>query len=158
MFQLNNLKSSNRRKKKRVGRGPGSGKGKTSGRGHKGAGSRSGYKKRLSYEGGQERLFKKLPTRGFSRARFKKPCFSINLLDIERLYNDGEVVNFSSLREKGCLSKKKCPIKILAKGEVTKKIKIEANFFSKNALKKLEDKNISYKIIEKVIKEKVVKK
>ncbi|KPK33414.1 MAG: 50S ribosomal protein L15 [Chlamydiae bacterium SM23_39] len=147
MFQLNSLIDSNKKKKKRIGRGPGSGKGKTAGKGHKGARARSGYKSRLGYEGGQERLFKKMPHRGFSRGRFKKPYFCINLYQIDKLYKDGEKVNYDTLRAKKCISKKEKNIRVLGVGEITKNIEIEANYFSSSAKKKLKEKNIKYKII-----------
>ena len=95
MFSLSNLKNSTRKKiaPKRVGRGLGSGLGKTCGRGEKGAGSRSGYKRRYGYEGGQFRTFMKMPERGFSNARFRRAYDSINLGQIENMFNDGETVN-----------------------------------------------------------------
>lgn len=137
MFQLHNMKSSNKRKK-RVGRGPGSGMGKTSTRGHKGSGSRSGFGGRESYEGGQERLFRKLPCRGFTRGRFKKEVFAFNLSDVEKWYDDGEVVNKETLRKKGKISKKVAFVKILSKGDCSKKVKFEADFYSKKAKEKIE--------------------
>jgi large subunit ribosomal protein L15 len=138
-----------KKKKKRVGRGPGSGHGKTCGRGHKGSGSRSGYGGRQSYEGGQARLFTKLPHKGFSRKRFLKSCYSINLSEIDKLFEDNEVVNFETLRKKRSLPHKiSGGIKILGNGELNKKVKIEAHFFSKSARKKLEEKNIEFKILE----------
>lgn len=151
-MQLNNLKNSTlvRKKTKRRGRGPASGQGKTSGRGEKGAGSRSGYTRRYGYEGGQMRLFMKLPHRGFSRGRFLEDQFSINLDQIDNYFSDGEVVNFESLYEKGIIKRKELKsIKILSRGEISKKVTIEAHGFSKEAIKKLESKKIPYKIIEK---------
>lgn len=147
-MDLHNLKSS-KKKSKRVGRGPGSGKGKTCGNGHKGGKARSGHGIRLGYEGGQARLFTKLPTYGFSNKRFKKPIFFINLSEIDRIYKDEEVVNFDSLKAKG---KKpiKGRIKILANGDLNKKVCIEANYFSKKAIEKLNKKGIEYKILKNV--------
>jgi len=139
----------NKRTKKRVGRGPGSGKGKTSSRGMNGCGSRSGYTRKYGYEGGQMRLFAKLPKKGFTRGRFAKPTFELNLGAIDKLFNDGEVVNIETIRQKQCISKKDITsLKILAKGELTKKLTIEANSFSKAALKKIDDKKIAYKEIK----------
>ncbi len=150
MISLSNFEITNPRQKKgkRCGRGIGSGLGKTSGRGQKGAGSRSGYKRRHTYEGGQFRLFQKLPVRGFTRGRFEKPLFSINLDLIEKRYEDGEVVNFETLIEKG-ITTKKYPggIKILSNGTLSKKVTIEAHKFSQEAIRKLEENKISYKII-----------
>ena len=151
MTILSNLKNTHKKikSKKRVGRGPGSGMGKTSTRGHKGAGSRSGYKRRYGYEGGQMRLFAKLPKKGFDRAGLKNPLIELNLFKIDELYNNDDVVNLETLRQKGCVSKKKGLIlRILGHGELNKKVKIEANSFSKGAIKKLEDKKIEYKEIK----------
>ena len=87
MFTLGSLKNTTRPRKsvKRVGRGLGSGLGKTCGRGEKGAGARSGYKRRHTYEGGQFRTFMKIPQRGFSQARFRKPYHVINLFQISQI-------------------------------------------------------------------------
>ena len=149
MLTLNNLKNDSAKKSKiqRVGRGPGSHRGKTSCRGQKGAGSRSGYKRRYGYEGGQMRLFAKLPHRGFSRGRFEKETLILNLCDIEKHYQDGEKVNFESLYEKG-LAKRihKGHIKILSQGELTKKVEIEGINFSSQAQKKLEEKKIKFNL------------
>ena len=109
-----------RRKKKRVGRGDGSGKGQTCGRGRKGAGARAGHTHRHTYEGGQFRLFMKLPCRGFTRGRFKKPLDVINLAQIEKAFNDGDVVNKETLRQKGFFKGKCFGVKILGKGELNK--------------------------------------
>src|SRR6202035_5633980 len=99
MLTLGNLKNSTRPAKnvKRVGRGLGSGLGKTCGRGEKGAGARSGYKRRHTYEGGQFRMFMKMPIRGFSNARFRKEYEAINLGQIDKLFENGEEVNLGTL-------------------------------------------------------------
>jgi large subunit ribosomal protein L15 len=124
---------------KRVGRGPSSGMGKTSGRGHKGAGSRSGYKRRHTYEGGQFRLFQKLPQRGFSRARFRRELHSINLGMIDRYFQDGEAVNEETLRARGLVSGKCWGIKILGKGALSKKLtQVEVTAVSASAKQALE--------------------
>lgn len=150
MTSLSNLKNTHRvvKRKKRVGRGTSSGMGKTSTRGNKGYGSRRGSTKRLGYEGGQKRMFTKLPRKGFNRGRFKKPFIEINLSKINELYENGEAVNLETLFKKGYVSNKAgLVLKILAKGEIDKKVTIEANCFSKGALKKLEEKKIQYKEI-----------
>jgi len=148
MFKLNNLKDTTKKKKnrRRVGRGTGSGAGKTCGRGEKGAGSRSGYKRRLGYEGGQFRLFMKLPIRGFSNARFRKPLDSINLDQIEKLYSDGETVNEQTLRDHGFISGPTNGIKVLGNGELTKKVTIEVDAISTGARDKLQKAKIPFKI------------
>lgn len=152
MTYLSSLKNTHKKikRKKLLGRGTGSGRGKTSARGHKGYGSRSGSTKRLGYEGGQKRLFTKLPRKGFNRGRFKKPYIELNLCKIDELYNDGEIVNLQTLYQKRYISKQQPvnALKILAKGEINKKVTIEAKSFSKGALKKLEDKKIEYKEVK----------
>lgn len=146
MMKLHELMNSHRpvSKRKRVGRGPGSGLGKTSGRGEKGEGSRSGYKRRYGFEGGGMPLYKKLPTKGFSHVRFKKPLDTVNLYQIDAMFNDGDVVSESTLREKGFINGPSHGIKILADGELTKKVSIEAKSFSRSAIEKLEKLSISY--------------
>ena len=95
------------------------------------------------------RLFRKLPCRGFSRGRFEKESFSINLSFIDQYYNDGEVVNVATLLEKGFInSNLPGGLKILANGEITKKVTIEADGFSEGAKRKLEEKKISFKVVE----------
>ncbi|MBS0624840.1 MAG: 50S ribosomal protein L15 [Verrucomicrobia bacterium] len=151
MVKLSELKNTSRPKVKvqRVGRGVGSGRGKTSGRGEKGDGSRSGYKRRYGYEGGQVPLYRKLPIRGFTRGRFEKPSQAITLALIETYFQDGEVVNMASLREKGLVHRRlPAGIKILSNGELTKKVTIEANAFSQAAAEKLQAKKISFTIVE----------
>ncbi len=148
MHKLHNLKNSSKvsKTRRRVGRGIGSGVGKTCGRGEKGAGSRSGYKRRLGYEGGQFRTFMKLPIRGFSNVRFQKRLDSINLGQIEKLYNDGETVNIETLREHGYINGKSHGLKILGDGELTKKVTIEADKISASAKEKLQKANISFSL------------
>ncbi|MCY3974642.1 MAG: 50S ribosomal protein L15 [Simkaniaceae bacterium] len=132
--------------RQRVGRGPGSGRGKTCGRGHKGDKSRSGYKRRAGKEGGQLPLFQKLPGRGFSNMRFRKPVFSINLGRIDAHFSDGETVNRATLLQKGFRVRRRTRcIKILGMGELTKKVTIEATAFSRGAVKKSEEGNIVFK-------------
>jgi large subunit ribosomal protein L15 len=147
---LNNLKNEFRYRKarKRVGRGIGSGLGKTCGRGEKGAGSRSGYKRRWGYEGGQMRLFMKLPERGFSNARFRRAYDTVNLKDIEIAFEDGEIVNLETLTFKGLLTGPTYGVKLLAKGELTKKVSIELDDASESAVNKLDALKISYKFAD----------
>ena len=151
MRTLNTLGRHQRKKNvKRVGRGPGSKKGKTSGRGVKGDKARSGYKTRAGKEGGQMPLFQRLPTRGFTRARFKEEKFSINLSAIEEKFEDGETVNVESLSNKGfSKTKMKHGIKILSVGTLTKKVTVEAHAMSKRAMEKLEEAGVEFKIVSK---------
>lgn len=146
MFTLDTLKNCCRPKKapKRVGRGLGSGLGKTCGRGEKGAGSRSGYKRRWGYEGGQFRLFMKLPIRGFSNAPFRVSYEAVNLGQVEKMYQDGETVNSKTLAEKGFIKGKGKRVKLLGNGELTKRVKVEIAAMSESARQKLEAAKIEY--------------
>lgn len=150
MFNLSELSNTSRPKKKvqRIGRGIGSRRGKHAGRGGKGDSHRSGYRKRFGYEGGQVPLYRKLPIRGFTRGRFVKETAAISLAKIEEFYADGEVVNIATLREKGLIPRR-LPggIKILGVGDLTKNVKIEAHAFSGGAIEKLNEKSISYTIV-----------
>ncbi len=130
-------------RRKRVGRGPSSGHGKTSCRGGKGASARSGYKRRFGYEGGQMRLFMKIPQRGFSVARFQRRMHSVNLVLIDRYFVDGEPVNEATLRRHGLVTGHSWGIKILGEGELTKRlVSIEVDAISAEALRKVEAANI----------------
>lgn len=149
MTQLSSLRNTHRPKKKvqRVGRGFGSHRGKTCGRGTKGDKARSGYKRRYGHEGGQMPLYRKLPCRGFTNAKFKNLVYSINFSLINRLFKDGEVVSFETLRQKGYApSSEKRGLKILAGGELERKVSIEATSFSKAAEEYLQNKKITYSI------------
>lgn len=150
MITLHNLKDSHRKSPnvQRVGRGIGSKRGKTCCRGHKGDKSRSGYKRRYGKEGGQLPLYRKLPTRGFSNLGFKEQPFSINLSRIEEIFEDGEKVSVETLIDKGFSPRKLTHgLKILGVGELNKKVIIEASSISKNALQKLEEKKIEFKLV-----------
>jgi large subunit ribosomal protein L15 len=146
MRSLASLKNFTRRFKqvKRVGRGPGSGKGKTCGRGEKGAGARSGYKRRWGYEGGQFRMFMKLPIRGFNNAQFRFTYDTVNLGQIEAMYEDGEHVDAKTLAEKGFISGPTNGIKILGNGELSKNVKIKAKAISNGAREKLAKAKIHF--------------
>ena len=124
-----------RHKKKRVGRGPGSGHGGTSCRGTKGQKSRSGGGVRLGFEGGQMPLIRRLPKRGFTRI-FRQEFNIVNLRSLEEKFNDNEEVNASTLKQKG-LVKKDLPIKVLGSGEITKKLKVKVDGFSESAREKI---------------------
>lgn len=151
MLNLSQLTNTSRPTKKvqRIGRGIGSSRGGHAGRGGKGDSHRSGYRKRFGYEGGQVPLYRKLPIRGFTRGLFVKASKAISLSCIEHYFNDGDVVNVETLREKG-LVPRRLPggIKILAVGNLTKKVKIEAHAFSAAALELLKEKSVEYTLIE----------
>lgn len=152
MTTLNSLKNSSRPKKpyQRVGRGLGSGLGKTCGRGQKGAGARSGWRKRWGYEGGQMRMFMKLPERGFSNVRFQRLLHTVNLSDIENFYSDGEEVTLLTLAERGFIKGATYGWKLLGNGKLTKKVKIEADEISEGAKKKLDQAKIEYTVLTEV--------
>lgn len=146
---LNNLKNTTNKRKslKKLGRGIGSGHGKTSGRGHKGAGSRSGYKRRYGKEGGQFPLYMKLPTRGFTRGRFRKTVIVVNLKQVDKLFRDNEVVNVLTLKERGYCSGHVDALKVLAEGDIHKKVTFEVNAISKQARQKIEKAGLEIKLI-----------
>jgi len=131
-------------RKKRVGRGMGSGTGKTSGRGHKGARSISGYSIMRGFEGGQMPLHRRLPKRGFTNI-FKKDFAIVNLRDLVRIGGD----NFTpdSLMERGLISKLGDGLKILGTGELTAAITVEAHVFSKSAAEKIQKAGGTVKVI-----------
>lgn len=147
-INLGNLKNSTRGRKqrKRVGRGLGSGLGKTSGRGEKGAGARSGYKRRHGYEGGQFRMFMKMPIRGFSNARFRQSYLPVNLAQIQEMYEDGETVSIETLIEKGFAKGRNILVKVLGNGELTKKVKFEVDAISDTAREKLHKAKITFSL------------
>jgi large subunit ribosomal protein L15 len=136
-MNLSSLKppAGQKHRKKRIGRGMGSGRGKTSTRGHKGARSISGYSIMRGFEGGQMPLHRRLPKRGFTNI-FKKQYSIVNLKDLEKL--PGDVFNVDRLIELGIVNKLGDGLKVLASGEITRAIQIEAHIFSKAAVEKIE--------------------
>lgn len=136
MISLSNLKPAEGaiKKKKRVGRGPGSGNGKTAARGMNGQKSRSGYSRKRGFEGGQMPLVRRIPKRGFTNI-FKKEYNIINLSVIESCGLDEITVH--DLFEIGAARNSEAMIKILGQGELTRKVKVYAHKFSKSALEKI---------------------
>ena len=137
-------KPGTRRPRKRVGRGEGSGTGKQSGRGHKGAGSRSGSKRKVAYEGGQNPIHMRMrklrgPHRKMSMPfeRFRTKTQPVNVGDLDARFKSGAKVNPETLREAG-LAKRNDPVKILARGDVSKKLTVSAHGFSAAAKEKIE--------------------
>jgi large subunit ribosomal protein L15 len=126
-----------RRRRKIVGRGTGSQSGKTSGRGQKGAGSRSGYKAKRFYEGGQMPLFRRIPKRGFTNALFKQEYGIINVGELNE-FASGSVVSLKDLQAKGLLKDPKAGLKVLGDGELKVALTVEAKQFSKSAREKIE--------------------
>ena len=122
----------------RKGRGVGSGNGKTAGRGHKGQNARTGGGVRPGFEGGQIPLYRRLPKRGFTNSLFKKEYAIINLETLDKLFNDGDAVSMETLLEKGVIRKELNGLKVLGRGEITKKLTVKVNAFSEGAKSKIE--------------------
>jgi large subunit ribosomal protein L15 len=135
---LHNLKPAKGsvRSRKRVGRGPGSGLGKTSGRGEKGAGSRSGFSHRPGFEGGQMPLHRRVPKRGFSNYPFRKELATVNLGRLE-VFEAGTIVTPELLVEKGIVKRLRDGLKVLADGELTKALTVHAHHFSAKAKERI---------------------
>jgi large subunit ribosomal protein L15 len=136
--KLNEIKSpETNKKRKRVGRGDGSGHGTTSGRGTKGQLSRSGGKTRIGFEGGQMPLQRRLPhLRGFKNTR--KIVFNVVNLSMLESFKDGSTVDYKALLKKGLIMKKGNPLKVLGNGDLKKKLTVKADGFSKSAREKIE--------------------
>ncbi len=137
---LNNLKApaGATHKKKRVGRGPGSGLGKTSGRGNKGQKSRSGYSGMRGFEGGQMPLHRRLPKRGFTNI-FKREWAEVNLADLEKTFDADSTITPEALVERGLVRKSmRKSVVILGQGELNKSLTVSAHRFSKSAKQKIE--------------------
>jgi large subunit ribosomal protein L15 len=137
-MDLSNLKPSHGSKhsKKRVGRGQGSGQGAQAGRGHKGAQSRSGYKFKRGFEGGQMPLHRRVPKRGFHNP-FRVEYSVVNLDILSERFEAGTVVTPELLREHGLIHGERHQIKVLGRGDVTKKLTVRAHKFSGKAAEKL---------------------
>lgn len=131
-------KSTEYKRIKRVGRGPGSGMGKTSTRGQKGQKSRSGASIPAWFQGGQSPLYRRLPKRGFNNKRFRTEYATINLADLNKFFNDGDVVTPEILKERGIIKNSLSGIKVLANGELDKKLTIKAHRYSSTAVTKIE--------------------
>ena len=121
----------------RKGRGPGSGNGKTAGRGHKGQNARTGGGVRPGFEGGQIPLYRRLPKRGFNNFLFKKDYAIINVELLDK-FNDGDTVTLETLVEQGIIKNELCGLKVLGRGEITKKLTVKATIFSASAKEKIE--------------------
>ena len=137
-MKLDSLKPSKGsiKNKKRIGRGHGSGLGKTSGRGHKGAGQRSGNKRRAWFEGGQMPLARRLPRRGFTNI-FKEEIQIVNISDLNRIEKNSEI-DPVVLQENGMIRSSLKPVKILGEGDIDKKLDVTASSFSESAKNKIE--------------------
>jgi len=136
---LNNLRPAegSTHKKKRVGRGPGSGLGKTAGRGNKGQKSRSGYSGKVGFEGGQMPLQRRLPKRGFTNI-FKKQWIEVTLSTLENSFDAGDEITPETMHSRGVIAKGKRDIVVLGTGELTKALTVSAHRFTKGARAKIE--------------------
>jgi large subunit ribosomal protein L15 len=144
-----------RKDRKRVGRGHGSGHGKTSGRGHKGYGSRSGAKDRARFEGGQNPIHMRMrklrgPNKKMSMPfePFRTHTQPVNLEDLEARFDKGASVDLDALHGAGLATRKGIPVKVLARGEITKALTVHAHGFSKTAREKIEAAGGTCQIIE----------
>ncbi len=134
--------------RKRIGRGRGSGTGKTSGRGHKGAGSRSGYSRRPAFEGGQMPYFRRIPKRGFSNAAFRTEYHIVNVAALQDRFESGATVDAVALAQAGLIRNTKLPVKVLAHGDITIKLNVTADKFSGSASTKIEAAGGSVTLVE----------
>jgi len=144
-----------RRPRKRVGRGEGSGTGKTSGRGHKGAGARSGSKRRVRFEGGQTPIHMRMRKlrgphmkKSMPFEKFRTHTQPVNLDDLEARFDGGAEVTLDGLRERNLATKRGVPVKVLGRGEVSKALTVHAHGFSKSAREKIEAAGGSCQVIE----------
>ena len=138
-MKLHELKPAAGSKKapKRIGRGTGSGLGRNAGKGEKGQNARSGGGVRPGFEGGQLPLFRRLSKRGFNNYEFRTVYSTVNVSDLNR-FEDGTVVDTALLKEVGLIKKELDGVKVLGSGELTKKLTVKANAFTKSAQEKIE--------------------
>ena len=125
------------KERKRIGRGPASGQGKTAGKGHKGQLARAGRGQRAGFEGGQMPLQRRIPKRGFNNI-FATELVIVNVETLDKYFADGDVVTVEALLANGIIKKTLDGVKILGRGEITKKLTVQANAFSESAKSKIE--------------------
>lgn len=135
------------KKRKRLGRGSGSGHGKTSGRGHKGSASRPGPVARMTYEGGNMPLFRRMPKRGFNNYNFANRFEIVNVSQLERVFSDGAVISIEELVKANLVDNVSSKVKVLGDGELTKKLEVMAHKFSKSAEQKISDCGGTTKVV-----------
>ena len=148
-LSLNNLHPAkgSTHKKKRVGRGPGSGMGKTSSRGEKGQKSRSGYSSKTGFEGGQMPLHRRLPKRGFTNI-FKKQWIEVSLGSLDRNFGANDEITPEVMHNRGIIKKAKHDIVVLGNGDISKALKVSAHRFTKSAREKIENAGGVVTVIE----------
>src|SRR5215213_8817106 len=144
-----------RKPRKRIGRGEGSGLGKTSGRGHKGAGSRAGAKQKAGYEGGQNPIHMRMRKlrgphmkKSMPFENFRTKTQPVNLRDLETRFDEGAEVTPGTLREKGLATRKQVAVKVLGQGEISKALTVQAHAFSKTARAKIEAAGGTCQVLE----------
>ena len=154
---LHNLrpKPGSTHRRKRVGRGEGSGNGKTSGRGHKGAGSRSGAKRKVNFEGGQTPIHMRMRKlrgphmkKSMPFEKFRTRTQPVNLRDLEARFDAGSEVTPDALREKNLATRREVPVKVLGQGDISKALTVHAHGFSKTAREKIEAAGGTCQLIE----------
>jgi large subunit ribosomal protein L15 len=154
---LHNLQPApgSRKPRKRIGRGEGSGYGKTAGRGQKGYGSRSGSKRRARFEGGQNPIHMRMrklrgPNKKMSMPfePFRTHTQPVNLADLDARFDDGASVDLDALRAAGLATRKDVPVKILGRGELTKRLTVHAHAFSKTARERIESAGGTVQVVE----------
>ena len=128
---------SKHRRRRRVGRGPGSGRGKTSSRGHKGQKSRAGWSRHPAFQGGAMPLVRRVPKRGFYN-QFAKVIAIVNVSELEQAYQAGDEVTPETLKQKSLAGRRYDELKILGNGRLTKQLKVSAHRFSQTAVEKIE--------------------
>ena len=133
-------------RRKRVGRGEGSGMGKTSGRGHKGQKARSGGKIRIGFEGGQMPLIRRLPKRGFNNKEHETKYAPVNVIALNQ-FDEGSVVDLATIMKAGLANGTHDGVKILGTGELTRKLTVKANAFSESAKQKIEAKGGACEVV-----------
>jgi large subunit ribosomal protein L15 len=144
-----------RKERKRIGRGEGSGTGKTAGRGHKGAGARSGSKRRVRFEGGQTPIHMRMRKlrgphmkKSMPFEKFRTRTQPVNLSDLDERFDGGAEVTPDALREKGLATRRDVPVKILGRGELSKSLTVHAHGFSKTARERIEAAGGTCQLIE----------
>jgi len=125
------------KKRRRIGRGPGSGHGKTASRGHKGQQSRAGASQKPTFQGGAMPLVRRIPKRGFTNS-FARTVVTVNVSDLENVFDPGDVINPETVKAKSLVKARFDYLKVLGDGEITKKLKVEAHRFSASAKEKIE--------------------
>lgn len=157
MSELNTLSPRRRKPRKRVGRGSSSGHGKTSGRGMKGQKSRSGYSRQYGFEGGQMPLHRRLPKRGFVNPP-RRPLAEVNLDVLDKAFEEGAEVTREALLAKHLVKKHYPGLKVLGRGELSKKLTVKADAFSATARQKIENAGGTIEMLERAPARAVVRR